>query len=149
MKIALICSQGGHLTEMLELLGAFEGHEVVLTTYDGPRNRELAALGTVYSIPYRGVGPLAAMRYGLWALRVMLRERPALVVSTGAEIAIPFFVFGKLMRTRLVFVESLASVERMTKTGRLMYPLSDLFLVQWPQLLAVAGSRARYGGTIL
>jgi UDP-N-acetylglucosamine:LPS N-acetylglucosamine transferase len=61
------------------------------------------------------------------------RFRPDLVVSTGAGVALPFFALAKLFRIPTVYVEVYDRIATRTLTGRLCRPLSDLFLVQWPE----------------
>jgi len=146
MKIALICSHGGHLTEMLQLMEAFEGHEVFFITYDSPRTR---ALESKYLIKNIGTNPLVMTRAFCSTFRIMCKERPKIVVSTGAEIAIPAFYLAKLFRIRTIFIESWTRVDRPTGTGKIVYPVSDLFLVQWESLLKKYGKKARYEGAIL
>ena len=71
------------------------------------------------------------------------------MVSLGAEIALPFFYLGKLFRIKTIFIESWCRLTDLSKTGRLLYPVTDLFLVQWPQLLSVCGRKARYEGAVI
>jgi UDP-N-acetylglucosamine:LPS N-acetylglucosamine transferase len=66
-----------------------------------------------------------------WAL--IRRHRPDLVVSNGAGVALPFFILGRLHGARTVYVEVYDRVDLPTLTGRLCYPLSDLFLLQWEE----------------
>ena len=88
----------------------------------GPTNRSLRAL-------------LANTRL---AWRVVRRERPAAILSTGAALAVPFFLAGKLHGARLVYVESLTRTTSLSLAGRLVYPLADAFFVQWPERPAAA-----------
>jgi UDP-N-acetylglucosamine:LPS N-acetylglucosamine transferase len=84
-----------------------------------------------------------------WAWRVLRRERPDAIVSLGAEIALPFFYLSKLLGIRTIFIESWCRVENLSKTGRLVYPIADVFLVQWPQLLRICGPKAQYQGAVI
>jgi beta-1,4-N-acetylglucosaminyltransferase len=149
VKVLLVCSQGGHLTEMMELLSAFEGHKMAFATYSGSRLPELQAIAPTYHRSFRGVDPVSAFLYFVFAFKVLMKEKPDVIVSNGAEIAIPFFYLGKLYGARLVYIEGLFSVEQLTKTGRIVYPICDRFLVQWPELAARAGKKARYEGALL
>ncbi len=97
----------------------------------GPTNRSLRAL-------------LANL---LLAWRVTRRERPDVVLSTGAALAFPFFLAGKLHGARLVYVESLTRTTSLSFTGRLVRPLADAFFVQWPELAAEKGTR--FAGRLL
>ena len=67
------------------------------------------------------------------AWTTLRRDRPDVVVSTGAGIAFPFFLVAKVLRIRTIYVEVFDRVDSATLTGRLCYPLSDLFLVQWEE----------------
>jgi beta-1,4-N-acetylglucosaminyltransferase len=149
MKVLVVCSQGGHLTEMMELLSAFEGHQIAFASYTSSRLPELEALAPTYHRSFRGVDPISAFLYFVFAFKVLLKEKPDVIVSNGAEIAIPFFYLGKLYGSRLIYVEVTSSVDKPTKTGRIVYPICDRFLVQWPELAAKVGKKARYEGTII
>lgn len=71
------------------------------------------------------------------ARRVLSRYRPDLVVSNGAGVALPFFLVARAMGIRTVFIEAIERVESRSLTGRLCYPLSDLFLLQWEEQRAL------------
>ncbi len=146
MKICLVCSHGGHLSEMLQLIEAFEGHETFFITYDSSRTR---VLEHKYLISNIGTNPLLMARALLSTFRILLREKPKLIVSTGSEIAIPAFYLAKILRIKTIFIESWTRVDRPTGTGKIVYPVSDLFLVQWERLLSKYGKKARYEGAIL
>jgi len=146
MKICLVCSHGGHLTEILQLKEAFEGHETFFITYDSVRTRQLEHKYLLRNI---GTNPLVMASASLSTLRILLKERPKLIVSTGSEIAIPAFYLAKLLRIKTVFIESWTRVDRPTGTGKIVYRVSDLFLVQWESLLKKYGKKAKYEGAIL
>jgi beta-1,4-N-acetylglucosaminyltransferase len=146
MKVALVCSHGGHLTEMLYLSDAWRDHETFWITYASPRTR---SLGRAYLLANIGVNPFRMAFATLRIAWILLRERPRVMVSTGSEIAIPAFYLARLFRTRTVFVEVWTRVQRPTGTGRIVYPVSDRFFVQWPQLLDHYGPRAEFGGSLL
>ena len=103
MKICLVCSYGGHLSQMLRLMEAFEGHETFFVTYDSARTRELERK---YLLKNIGRSPWMMLTAGVAAFRILLREKPDLVVSTGSEIAIPVFYLARLLRVKTVYIES-------------------------------------------
>ena len=146
--VLLVCSPGGHLQQMLALEPAWRGFSRTWATLSaadsdhllagedtvighGPTNRSLANL--VRNLPL--------------AWRTVRDRRPAAILSTGAALAVPFFLAGKLQRKRLVYVESLTRTESLSLSGRLVYPLADEFFVQWPA--ATRRKHARYEGTVL
>ncbi len=77
------------------------------------------------------------------------KERPTIIVSTGSEIAIPFFYLGRLLGIATLFIESWCRVKTPSGTGRLVYPVATHFLVQWEPLLERYGSKARFRGRVL
>jgi UDP-N-acetylglucosamine:LPS N-acetylglucosamine transferase len=85
----------------------------------------------------------------LSTFRILLREKPKLIVSTGSEIAIPAFYLARILRIKTIFIEDWTRVEQPTGTGKIVYPVSDVFLVQWERLLAKYGKKARYEGAVL
>lgn len=148
-KIGLVCSHGGHLTEMQQLLDAFRGHDVFFVTYRCERARELAQTYRVYEL-----APVGANAWRIWlrlpaAWRILRTERPDVLISTGSEIAVPFFVLAWVSGIRTIFVESWCRVRTPSRTGKALYPLAQVFLVQWPQLLPAYGAKARYEGGLL
>ena len=113
-----------------EVPSLLSGEDVIVG--HGPTNRSLVAL--LRNLPL--------------AIGVLRRRRPDAILSTGAGIAVPFFLVGKLMRIRLVYVESITRSESLSLTGRLVYRLADRFFVQWPQLAAEL-DRADFAGGVI
>lgn len=149
MKIGLVCSHGGHFTETLQILEAFQGHQIFFATYHSPREEDVRRIAPAYFTHNIGTSLWRMFKACFWALGILLRERPRVVVSLGAEIALPFFYLAKVMGIRTIFIESWCRVEDLSLTGRLVYPIADEFWVQWPQLLQVCGSKARYNGAVI
>lgn len=157
-KIGIITSSGGHLTEALSTIEAFQGHEVFLVVHNFPSLKELQLeeIEKIYRLRII-LGYSSAIGVFLTALvnvfqfiRIFLIERPAVLFSTGAEIALPAFYIGKvLFRTRLIFLETLTRVKGLSRTGKLIYPIADLFLVQWPELLSKTRPKAMYRGRLI
>jgi UDP-N-acetylglucosamine:LPS N-acetylglucosamine transferase len=84
----------------------------------------------------------------IWeAWSILRRERPALILSTGAGPAVPFTLVGKLYRIPSVFIEISAQVTEPSLTGRIMYYLADAFFYQWKPL-EQHFPRAVYGGLL-
>lgn len=149
MKIALVCTHGGHLTQLLRLLKAFEGHTIFFATHYSARDEEIKAIAPAYFCGNIGTRLHRFAWAMIWALWILLREKPDVIISTGSEIALPFLFWGKVLGMKSIFIESWSRVENLSRTGKLVYPLVDEFWVQWPQLLKVCGSKARYHGAVI
>ena len=148
-RVLLVCSPGGHLLQMRRLRLAWEDRDVTWVTLKGADVAHLLAGEHVILAS----GPTnRSMRKFLrnfhLAWRVVREHRPDAILSTGAALAVPFFLVGKLHRCRLVYVESLTRTTSLSLSGRLVYPLADTFFVQWRE---VAGRhrKALYAGNIL
>ena len=79
------------------------------------------------------LSPPNLIRNSYLALKVLLKEKPDIIVSTGAAVSVPFFYLGKLLGCKLVFIEVYDRIETPTLTGRLVYPISDVFILQWQE----------------
>jgi len=71
------------------------------------------------------------------AWKVLIKERPNLIISTGAAVAVPFFYIGKILGAKLIYIEVIDRIDKPTLTGRLLYPIADRFIVQWDEMLNV------------
>jgi UDP-N-acetylglucosamine:LPS N-acetylglucosamine transferase len=76
----------------------------------------------------------------LW---VLLRERPDVIISTGAAVGYFAIYFGKKLGARTVWVDSMANVEALSMSGQKARPYADLWLTQWPHLAAPDGPAFR------
>lgn len=133
--------------EVLQLLEAFEGLPYFILTY-----QEKATLNQENTYYVRNIArnPIFSILGALKIVYIFLKERPKVLFSTGAEIAIPSFWVGKfLFRTKLIYMECSAQVYAPSLTGRLVYPIADLFLVQWESLLSRYGPKAKYVGGLI
>ena len=149
MKIAIVCSHGGHLTETLQILNAFEGYEIFFCTYSSSRDDFLRGIAPTYFMKNIGYSMPKMVTGFFWAWKVLWQERPDVILSLGAEIAVPFFYVGKLLGIRTIFIETRCRVETLSLTGKLVYPVADVYWVQWPGLLEKCGPKAAYMGAVI
>ncbi len=148
MKIALVCTHGGHLTETLQVLSAFAGNDIFFVTHFSARNDEINSIAPAYYCLNIGERKLLFIKTFIWGLSILLKERPDVIFSTGSEIALPFFFWGKILGIKTLFLESWCRVIKPSRTGKLIYYLSDEFWVQWPSLLKSYGSKATFHGSV-
>ena len=81
------------------------------------------------------------------SMKIFLREKPDIVISTGADTAIPFCMIAKLFGKKIVFIESFCRIKEPSVSGRIMYKISDLFLVQWKENLKFF-PKAKFAGSV-
>jgi len=134
LHIMFVASNGGHLAQLFQLNSWWRQHERTWVTFDVPDARS-KLLGErvvhAYHPTTRNLGNLA--RNTLLARRVIAAERPDVVVSTGAGVALPFFVFARMWGIPTVYLEVYDRVDSRSLTGRLCRPFSTAFCVQWPE----------------
>lgn len=148
-RILLVACPGGHVLQMMALKpawGDLDSRWVTLESPDtayllDPAERIFAHSPTARNIPnfFRNLG---------LAWKIIRDFRPDVILSTGAGLAVPFFVVGRVRGIRLVYVESFTRVQRPALTGRLVYPLSTTFFVQWPNSFG-RKRRVVYAGSVL
>ncbi len=133
-KICLISSHGGHLRELLDATDQVPGDKYYVTCR-APHTMELLSDRRRYFVidPHKSLTKYLVN--ALQSLYYAIRERPEVVISTGAGIAIPTILFGKyLLGSKIVFIESAANVVNPSKTGSLVYRCADFFMIQWSSL---------------
>lgn len=135
-RVLLVASSGGHLTQLFALSPWWSRHERTWVTFDDVHAASLLEGERVvfaFGPTNRNIPNL--LRNTVLAIRMLRRERPALIVSTGAGVAVPFILLGWLTRVTTVFIEVYDRIEMPTLTGRLVRPFASRILVQWPEQL--------------
>jgi UDP-N-acetylglucosamine:LPS N-acetylglucosamine transferase len=134
MRVVFVCSSGGHLTHLYSLKPWWERHDRMWVTFKKLDSQSLLAGERVAwgHHPVTRHLPNAVRNLAL-SWRVLRSWRPDLVVSSGAGIAVPFFLTARLLGIRTVYIEVYDRIDSASLTGRLCYPLSSLFLLQWDE----------------
>jgi beta-1,4-N-acetylglucosaminyltransferase len=134
MKILLVCSSGGHFSGMMRLKKFWERSERTWVTFRNP-STEGSLLGEkvwwAYSPTNRNLVNL--VRNFFLAVYVLLKEKPDLVITTGAGVAVPFLWLAHLLGAQTVFVESITRVHSLSLSARLVSSFAEIY-VQWPEL---------------
>lgn len=135
-RILLVGSSGGHLAQLMALRPWWETSARAWCTFPTPDARaQLAAETDVTWAAWpttRHLGNLLRNTRIAWTL--LRRFRPTTVVTTGAGVALPFFVLASVRRRcRTVYIEVYDRVESPTLTARLCRPFTDVMCVQWQE----------------
>jgi UDP-N-acetylglucosamine:LPS N-acetylglucosamine transferase len=149
MKICLVGSAGGHLTQLLELEDVWKKYDSFYVTYKRESSKNLSQIRKTYFVKDPIRNPLYLFLTFLQSLYILLMENPDIIITTGAGVAISITLLGKFFGKKIVFIESLSRVENPSITGKILYHISDLFLVQWKSLLKKYGQKAKYRGRVL
>lgn len=135
MKIGLVGSSGGHLTQLLAISAWWEHHDRFWVTFEKADAVSRLQNERAYWCHYptnRNIPNL--IKNTFLAICVLLRERPDVIISTGAAVAVPFFWLGRLCGASTVYIEVFDRITMPTLTGKLVYPVTKHFLVQWEEL---------------
>ena len=134
MKICLVGSSGGHLTHLYLLKKYWEKHDRFWVTFDKEDSRSLLKDEKKYWCHFptnRNIKNL--IKNTFLAFKILRKEKPDLIISSGAAVAIPFFYLGKLFKAKTVYVEVYDRIELPTVTGKIVYPVTDQFILQWEE----------------
>ena len=135
MKILLVCSSGGHFNALMQLEAFWGSHEHVWVTFQGKSTQTHLAKEKVYWAYHPTNRNITNLCRNLVLARHILRqERPQLVLSTGAGVAVPFIILAKLMGIQTAFVESITRVTELSLSAKLTLPFLDALYVHWPSL---------------
>lgn len=136
--VLFVGSSGGHLAQMVAMRAWWEQHDRSWATFRTPDAEGVLAGERVRWVHHPTTRNVPnAIKNLFLAVRVLLVERPDVVVSTGAGAALPFFAIARVLGIRTVYVEVYDRIRMSTLTGRLCRRISNLFCVQWPEQLDV------------
>jgi UDP-N-acetylglucosamine:LPS N-acetylglucosamine transferase len=147
-KILAVASAGGHWTEMMHLKEVFDGHDVAFVCTMEMYRSEVAP-NRFYAIP--GVSRLYKHSIAVLIAKllfILIKEKPEVVITTGSAPGLLAIFFSKMFGARTVWIDSIASVEQLSLSGRMAKNFADLWLTQWPHL-ADAVDGPTYIGSVL
>ena len=147
--LLIVCSSGGHLLQMLEMHDAWEPFERLWVTFDKSDTRSLLRDERVihaFGPTNRNIPNL--LRNLRLAARLLRDERPSVILTTGAGVAVPFAWIGRLMGIRTIYVESVTRIDELSLSARLIAPVATQVFAQWPELADPSAGRIRFAGNL-
>ena len=146
MKICLACSGGGHLSELLQLEDFYKNKEHFFLTFRRPNSEELSKKEKTYFVADPKRNPIRLL-VNLWQSAVVFfNEKPDVVLTTGAGVAFPIALIAKIFGKKVIYIESFCRITEPSLSGKLFYHISDIFLVQWPEMKKYFKRAEYYGG---
>lgn len=140
-KVLFISSTGGHLSELMKLEPLFKNYDYNIITEKDKTTSFLSSKfsGKVYYLPYCTRSKIFSYIFIfsyliLKSYVLFIKIRPDVIVSTGTHTAVPMCYIAKMFRKKVVYIETYANITRKTLTGKFVYPISDLFIVQWKNM---------------
>lgn len=137
MKICFTASSGGHFEQIMMLKPLMDKYDSFIVTektnYLVANNKQ-----KFYYIKQVNRHELKFVYYMIYnilkTITIFLKEKPDIVISTGALATIPMCIVAKLFKRKIIFIESFAKINSPTLTGKLLYKFADKFFVQWESM---------------
>lgn len=140
-KVLFISSTGGHLFELMQLSPLFEKYDYHIITEKSKTNEYLKEKykNRVSYLPYGTRSKLFTyvFKYFYLCLKTIylyIKIRPKYIITTGTHTAGPMCYLGKIFGSKIIYIETIANINSKTATGKLIYPIADLFIVQWEEM---------------
>lgn len=147
MKVCLVGSSGGHLTHLYMLKPFWSEHDRFWVTFDKEDARSILEGEKIYHCYFPTNRNLKNLiKNTFLAFKVLRKENPDILISSGAAVAVPFFYLAKLRGKKLIYIEVYDRIDKPTITGKLVYPIVDKFIVQWEEQKKVYPKAVNLGG---
>ncbi len=140
MKVLLVCSSGGHFKALQQLMPFWSQHDRRWVTFDTATTAAYCeeskeSVIWAHSPTNRNIPNL--LRNLVLSVQVLREYRPDVIMTTGAGVAVPFLILGKLFGCQTVFVESVTRVTSLSLSARLVLPFLSVLYVHWQQLVTL------------
>ena len=153
-RVMFIASTGGHLEELLQLKEMFSKYEYSLITEKTKSNMYLKDIYKnkvhylIYGTKHHFITyPFKLLSNCFLSLFYYFKYRPDYIITTGVHTAGPMCCIGKIFGSKIIYIETFANMVTKTSTGKLLYPISDQFIVQWESMKELYPNSV-YGGWI-
>lgn len=136
-KFCLTSSAGGHLHELLLAIRNIDATNSYWVMYNSPHVRKFCSDKKHYFVMNTSpTNKLTWLVNAAKSLLILLRERPDVIISTGAGVSFPTMWLGKkIFGVKVIYIASAADVTQPARTPYRAYGIADIFLVQWPEML--------------
>lgn len=149
IKVCFAASTGGHYEQLILLKPLMERYNSFILTEKTNYDTEINNYKTYYVKQINRKEFMFIPRFIqniFLTLRIMRKEKPDIVISTGVLATIPICIVAKLLRKKLIFIESFAMVTKATQSAKLLYHFADRFYVQWSDMLKTFPNAIYKGG---
>lgn len=146
-RILAISSGGGHWVELLRIAPAFEGHAVTYVTVSKAYQSDIPDERLLVVNDATRWDRLALILMACRIMAILIRVRPHVIVTTGAAPGYFALMFGRRIRAKTVWIDSIANVEELSLSGQMAGRYADLWLTQWPHLARDGGPT--YAGAVM
>lgn len=130
-RLLALASGGGHWVQLQRLRPAFDDFETTyVSMFDG--YSQAVSPARYYTVPDASRFHLRALfPVFTCALRILWKERPQAIVTTGSAPMLLFVLLGRVTGARTLWIDSIANSERMSTSGRLAKRFAHKTISQW------------------
>lgn len=151
-KVIFISSTGGHLTELLKLEPLFNKFDYLLITEKTSANLNLKKKYNTKFLVFGSKDHIFSYIFKflyniIKSFVIFIKFKPEFIITTGTHTAVPMCYIAHIFKKKVIFIETFANTKTKTLAGKMVYPISDLFIVQWESMLEQY-ENAVYGGWI-
>ena len=147
-RVLFVSSSGGHWIQLNRLKPCFEGWARTFVCTERDYGSSIEAGDQFFSVPEATRwNKLRLVWQALTLLLIMLRVQPHVVISTGAAPGFFALFFGRFLRKKTIWVDSIANVDEVSLSGTQARRYADLWITQWEHLATVQGPRF-YGSLV-
>lgn len=146
MKVVAIASAGGHWIQLLRLKPAYETQSLIFISTDA-RFAEMVKGYPFYTVPDANRwNKLQVLKMAVQVFKIIRREKPDVVISTGAAPGLLGILAGRSVGAKTVWIDSIANVEQLSLSGKLASRIASRTYTQWPNLATAA---IHFNGNVL
>lgn len=138
-KIILICSDGGHLAQILELNEMFLQYNYLIVTEESPATIPLKEKYNIRYLKGRSKGQkrklsfiLSLISNAFLSIKILYQHFPKAIITTGSHTAIPMCLLGKITGVKIIWILSYARINSRAFSADIVYPIANKFIIQWP-----------------
>mgnify|MGYP006078460299 CR=1 FL=1 len=146
-KYCFISSSGGHFEQLKMLQPIMKRNSIIITEkVDGIEMKSENYYDLLQVNRREILFIIKIIRNTFKSLVIFIKEKPDIIICTGALSTIPFCIISKIFNSKLIYIESYAKVHMGSITGKLMYLIADKFYVQWDSMLKIYPNAIFKGG---
>lgn len=156
-KVLFVAGSGGHIAQLsilLQKIGDNYNSELMLEKSDKLGIEKFSKKYKIYTTEaIRGKSEpilktlLRILVNSFQSLIILIKSNPECIITTGPGLGIPICIMGKIAGKKIIVIESWSRTKTKSYVGKLLYPLSNLFFVQWPEMLKQY-PKAKYVGRL-
>ena len=148
-KLCFASSTGGHFEQLMMLKPLMQNYESIIITEKSQYSVENKEIKTYYLNQLNRKEKIFVFKMilnSLKTIKILIIENPDIIISTGALSTVPLCLLSKLLRKKIIFIESFAKINSPTLTGKLVYRFADQFYVQWEEMKSIYPKAIYVGG---